>query len=84
MFGIGQAPLVEFAAKDGDFPVVTAGTAASIIVDDSDWPGVIRAVNDFQTDITRVTGLVPVLRREKTVAGPNVIIIGTIGGSPTH
>jgi hypothetical protein len=78
-FGIGQQQLVDFVAKDGTFPVANAGAAASIQVDESDWPGVIRAVNDFQTDIKRVTGLMPVLRRGEAVAGSNVLIIGTIG-----
>jgi hypothetical protein len=52
------------------------------VVDDADWPGVLRAAADLQADIRRVTGLMPALVRDAPGGGRPVVIIGTVGRSP--
>jgi hypothetical protein len=79
--GIGQPQIVEPVAKEGSFAIVEDGSASTIQVDKSDWPGVLRAANDLRTDIARVTGTTPVITHDDPTRGPRVIIVGTIGKS---
>lgn len=63
-----------------DFPLVsTAGKPAPLCYDSNDYPGVVRAVGDLQTDITAVTGQQPQL--PATANGTSLVIIGTLGRS---
>jgi hypothetical protein len=80
-FGIGEPPLVQFGPTDSSFALVNTGLAAVVQVDEHDWPGVIRAVNDLRTDIGRVTGITPSMAQNATAAGASAIIIGTMGKS---
>ena len=81
-FAIGQTSYVDTVARPGSFAVAQAKTAATIYVDSSDWPGVVRAAGDLQADIERVTGLKPRIANAADGLGPSVIIIGTVGRSP--
>ncbi len=69
------------SASAGDFTVAADGSAAPVIVSDSDWKGVVRAAADLSRDIESVSG-----SRSVTVhadkAGKGGIIVGTIGRSP--
>jgi hypothetical protein len=58
---------------------VAKGHAASILVDSQDYPGVIRAARDLQTDIERVTKMKPALLTSSAGEMPEVIIVGTLG-----
>jgi hypothetical protein len=80
-FAIGQQQYVQTVAAKNSFPVVQKKQAATIYVDAADWPGVIRAAKDLQSDIERVTGCKPALSNERGFTG-NAIIIGTVGRSP--
>jgi hypothetical protein len=75
-WAIGQTRYVDATPTPGSFPIAKA----AIYVDSTDWPGVIRAATDLQSDIARVTGHTPALAAEPAGA---VIIAGTIGKSPT-
>src|SRR5436309_10504356 len=46
-------------ARPDAFPLVARKTAAPIVVSASDYPGVVRVVNDLQADVERVTGVRP-------------------------
>jgi hypothetical protein len=81
-YGLGQERYVETVARPGNFAIARSGVAASIYVDNSDYPGVIRAANDLDRDIARVTGIAPTLTRDAATLRPAAIIIGTIGKSP--
>lgn len=48
---------------------------------DSNDPGVIRAFNDLQDDIFKVTDIKPVMNTGKISGAQNVIIAGTLGNS---
>src|SRR5438876_7130199 len=56
---IGQQRYVETVRRPGDFTLAQGKSVATIYVDANDDPGVIRAVGDLQSDITRVTNDVP-------------------------
>jgi hypothetical protein len=79
---IGQTRYILDKPAPGAFPMVQAKTAAAILVDPADWPGVARAAADLQADIARVTGVTPALLRAAPGLGAAAIIVGTIGRSP--
>lgn len=77
-FAIGQPWYVEFQASPGAFAIAQNHNLAHVYVDSSDWRGVVRAAGDLEADIARVTGATPA-----RTLGPNTILIGTLGHSPT-
>jgi hypothetical protein len=71
--------IIEQPISENDFPVVSlTGTASVINYDNSDYPGVIRAMHDLQNDIESVTGKRPLLV-SNTEAPEFEILIGTLG-----
>jgi hypothetical protein len=78
---IGQVRYVQSHLGKGSFPLVQDGRAASIYLDASDWPGVIRAARDLQSDIERASGCAPALHSNPDAVSENSIIVGTIGKS---
>jgi hypothetical protein len=66
----------------GRFALVAKGKAAPLVVSGSDYPGVIRVVNDLQTDIAAVTGVRPAVSVDQVPPGGEIVLIGTIGKSP--
>lgn len=60
------------------FPLAIDGKPASILTDEGDYKGVLRAVNDLKEDLRKVTGNTPQSGKAKFS-----IIIGTVGHSPT-
>src|SRR6185503_11306836 len=79
-FALGETDYIATNAAPGSFPLVS-GTVANLVVDTNDWVGVIRAADDFKTDVDRVTGRSPAVTHALKNAGKNVVIIGTIGKS---
>lgn len=62
----------------GSFSLVSADGVANLYYDGNDYKGVIRAVEDLQTDIESVTGVRPEIRKEDQLSSIPVII-GTRG-----
>lgn len=60
------------------FPLAVDGRPVSILTDDSDYKGVLRAVNDLKEDLRKVTGNSPQQGVTKFT-----LIIGTVGKSAT-
>lgn len=58
------------------FPIVANGQPIPVLVDGSDWKGVLRAVNTLKADFNRVTSVTPADQAAK-----RSIIIGTLGHS---
>jgi Glycosyl hydrolase family 115/Gylcosyl hydrolase family 115 C-terminal domain len=71
------------SAKNGKgyFALSVTGKSAPLYISGSDYPGVIRALKDLQKDITTVTKAAPSLYTDKTPAGKEIILVGTIGKS---
>ncbi|PYU18925.1 MAG: hypothetical protein DMG32_25375, partial [Acidobacteria bacterium] len=78
---IGEDRYVHSAYHPGDFSIVTRNAAATLLVDSADFPGVVRAVNDLQADIERVSSRKPVIAGDGQSLGSEAIIVGTVGKS---
>jgi len=81
-WALGQPPYVESTASAGSFPLVQGNNTATLYVDSTDWPGVVRAVGDLQADLNRVTSHTPAIAHDEKSLAPQMVIIGTIGKSP--
>ena len=77
-FALGGISYVETTASKNNFAIVQGNSAANLVIDTNDFAGVIIAAHNLQTDISRVTGIVPAMANSP---GANSIIIGTIGKS---
>jgi hypothetical protein len=76
----GETPFLQATSARGAFRLVADGAAATVLVDDQDHPGVLRAARDLQEDVFRVTSVRPErLTGEK--AARDLLIVGTIGRS---
>jgi len=79
VFALGQPQYVENRPRPGSFLIADDSNVATIFVDTNDFPGVIRAAGDLQSDIARVTSHKPLITHERSSLGTNAIIVGTIG-----
>ncbi|HVQ90051.1 MAG TPA: glycosyl hydrolase 115 family protein [Mycobacteriales bacterium] len=70
------------AAGPGRFPLVADRAAAPLVVSAADHPGVLRMVNDLQSDLAKVTGVRPAVVRDRVPRGSEPVLVGTIGRSP--
>jgi hypothetical protein len=61
------------------FPLVASGNPVCMVEDSTDYPGVLRAVNNLRNDINNVTGFVPFLSKNKLPKEKQLLIIGTLG-----
>ncbi len=70
-------------AQGESFCIAKDGKTATIIVDENDWKGVIRAANDLSDDVRKVTGITPELHKRdgSFCVKDGDIIVGTIGKS---
>lgn len=67
---------------DWAIPLVAEGAATPIVVNASDFPGVVRVASDLQSDIERVTKVRPLLVQDSVPANAKtVVIVGTLGKS---
>jgi hypothetical protein len=81
--GIGDPDLVVTNPTEDAFPLCDQAPA-TVLVEASDWPGVRRAAGDLAEDVNHVTGRHPeIIDHPGSFAGTNLVIIGTIGKSPT-
>lgn len=71
---------IQHIATSKSFKIVTNGIASQIIVDPTDWKGVIRAANDLGDDVRKVSGVAANVK-ESTSLEAGSIIVGTIGKS---
>ena len=65
----------------GKFTISAYGKSAPLLISSEDWPGVIRAFKDLQSDIGRVTSSVPELFTGNVSNAKEIIVAGTIGKS---
>jgi len=80
-FAIGQERYVQDTKPDGGFSIVQDNSTATLYVDSSDFPGVIRTFNDLQADIFRVMGVTPTITQGEKSLNRDVIFAGTVGKS---
>ena len=69
-------------AQTERFCIAKDRKAATIVVDENDWKGVIRAANNLGDDVRKVTGVASKLDIRSSVGfQPSSILVGTIGKS---
>jgi hypothetical protein len=56
---IDTATFVSTTRGEDNFILSASGSSAPLCISSEDWPGVIRALRDLQTDIGKVTGALP-------------------------
>jgi hypothetical protein len=88
VFGLGQSSTIGFEEGPNRYKLADEASSVRILVDKSDWPGVIRTAKDLAVDFGRVTGrngTVELVSSSAASAWPNttagVIIAGTLGKS---
>jgi Glycosyl hydrolase family 115/Gylcosyl hydrolase family 115 C-terminal domain/Glycosyl hydrolase family 67 N-terminus len=81
-FALGQEQYVETTNDGHNFVIAKQKQAATLYVDTNDYAGVVRAVNDLQADIKRVTDCTAAITHQTRNLGETVILIGTLGKSP--
>jgi hypothetical protein len=81
-FALGQQQYVETINDGHNFVIAKQKQAATLYVDTNDYAGVVRAVNDLQADIKRVTDCSAAITHQTGNLGETVILIGTLGKSP--
>jgi hypothetical protein len=72
---------ITFEKGKGKFTISSSGKSAPLLISSDDWPGVIRAFKDLQSDIGKVTSKVPEIYYDNPQASKEIIIAGTIGKS---
>lgn len=66
----------------GYFPLAVSGQPAPLYISTEEEPGVIRALKDLQTDLTKVSGAKPeLLVAKKIPKSGEVVLVGTLGKS---
>ncbi|MBN2590188.1 MAG: glycosyl hydrolase 115 family protein [Sedimentisphaerales bacterium] len=68
--------------KSGALTLAADGKAAPLYISSQDWPGVIRALGDLQSDIKKVTGIEPAISKDAVPSAKEVVLVGTLGKSP--
>jgi hypothetical protein len=79
---LNPGAIVTTKPGSGFFPLVANGKSAKLVVSAADYPGVVRAVNDLQADIVRVTQVQPEILVNSAPTGNQLVLVGTIGKSP--
>ena len=80
-FALGEKSHVSSTPTPGAFALATTTTVAPLYVDSADWPGVLHAVSNLDSDINQVTNHTPEVLHA-IARQQDVVIIGTIGRSP--
>jgi hypothetical protein len=68
-------------AVHGALALIDGGKPTTILADTADWPGVVRAARDLQSDLSAVAGNSATLSTDAKSAAATAIIVGTLGHS---
>lgn len=77
-----QPAAVCVQAETGAFALIEAGAPTAILADAKDYPGVLRAARDLQSDLSAVAGTPAAFATATPTPGRTAIIAGTLGHSP--
>ncbi|WP_278022566.1 glycosyl hydrolase 115 family protein [Flavobacterium ginsengisoli] len=80
-YAINPDKYVVNQASAGNFPLVSKGKTASILVDDKDYAGVLKVVGHLENDLFKVSDLHPKRIKKISEGEDFVVIIGTLGKS---
>jgi Glycosyl hydrolase family 115/Gylcosyl hydrolase family 115 C-terminal domain len=68
-------------SEPGSFPLAEKGIAAPWVVDAQDYPGVVRAVRQLQTDMGQVSAVTPQVSVGSVPSSRQIVVVGTLGKS---
>lgn len=80
-YAVNPEKYVVNTASSENFPLVSKGKAASILVSENDFPGVLRVTGHLEIDLFKVSDLHPKQISKISEATDYVVIIGTLGKS---
>ncbi|WP_433835975.1 glycosyl hydrolase 115 family protein [Flavobacterium anhuiense] len=80
-YAINPEKYVVNQSSQENFPLVSKGKTASILVSDKDYAGVLKVVGHLENDIFKVSDLHPKRIKKIAEAEDFVVIIGTLGKS---
>ncbi len=80
-FALGEKSYLNAPAKAGDFVLADKTNVTTLYVDTQEYPGVIRAAKNLQSDIEKVTAKKPRLIHLAGELPTSVVVIGTLGHS---
>ena len=83
-FAAGESDYENFVSavyEDEYFKLFSDAAAADILIDSNDFPSVIRAVDDLQDDIYKVTDARPAVKTRDSRLTSHVIIVGSVDKS---
>jgi len=81
VFGLVDERYVSFSPSPDSFPIISNGTVTRLHVDSSDFPGVLRATRDLQSDLEQVSGVKPALEISQAAPNQPCVLVGTLGRS---
>jgi hypothetical protein len=76
---INSNSYLSFIKDEGSFVLSESGTSAPLYADSNEFPGVVRALKDLQSDINRVTNAKPDLFTGIITKAQYIVIAGTLG-----
>jgi Glycosyl hydrolase family 115/Gylcosyl hydrolase family 115 C-terminal domain len=79
-FPVGGKPCVRFRGEG--FPLSSNGRSTTLCASSRDYPGVLRVLKLFRTDIAAVTGAAPEISLDGLPSSKEIVIVGTLGKSP--
>ena len=79
MLAIGEPSYISTTAGKKFFKLSASGKSSPLFIDSNDFPGVIRALKDLQSDIDKVTNHKPEIVYDKLPANKQIVIVGTYG-----
>ncbi len=78
-WALGEASWLKPNFKGGNFPLVGEKSQADILISGDEWPGVVRAITNLQSDLLAVSGRKPEIVKQGTGDKNYAVIIGTLG-----
>jgi hypothetical protein len=79
LFAFTDKAYVTEKYSEGSFTLISKNKVVPLFVNQSDYKGVLRAVNDLQADFNRVIGILPEVSTDKLPVSESIVIIGTLG-----
>jgi len=79
---IGEPSYISSTRGKNFFTLSATGNSSPLFIGSNDYPGVIRALKDLQSDIKKVTNYAPNIVYDKLPTNKQIVIVGTYGKSP--
>ena len=76
---IGEPSYISTSSGKKFFKLSASGKSSPLFINSNDFPGVIRALKDLQTDIGKVTNHKPEIVFDKLPKNKQIVIVGTYG-----